>query len=337
MRINSRCQKPANSFFSGDKTRRPCFARPMRRLRHALRAVQNHRRAIRGAAALLAGLFLLMLLAPVGGRAAEPPTAADWTQIRRTAEAFVARESPPGILPFENPAAQVLRAAPHTTFAHYFPPYPLSLDNRPADRDAYNRVLLNPNGGRGQFERIGGYLRDRPLPAGPWPSPWWRQINDAIEILRAQRIGLDGFACDLLRVAPGQPFNAWDRINMLMQTASEVAPGFHVVIEPDSAALKAVPAARMADAIATLARYPSAFRLADGRLLIAPFAPENMGPHYWRTVLADLAGRGIQTAFIPVLLAWRREAPPGESAMSTRSRMAPSAAFSRRWNPRPPR
>jgi len=253
---------------------------------------------------LVAATFLLSAT----GRA-EPPSPAEWARIRDTAANFVARESPPGILPFESPSRGALQGSPHTTFAHYFPPYPLALGDVPADNDAYNRVLLNPAGGHGQFRRIGGYLRDRPLPVGPWPSAYWRQINYAIEIMRAERIGLDAFECDLLRVAPGRPFNAWDRINMLMQTASEVAPEFHIVIQPDSAALRALPAGRMAEAIATLARYPSAYRLADGRLLVAPFAPENMGPQYWQSVLADLGRRGIRTAFIPILLNWRRQAP----------------------------
>ncbi|MDA8052451.1 MAG: hypothetical protein M0002_21025 [Rhodospirillales bacterium] len=100
-----------------------------------------------------------------------------------------------------------------------------------------------------------------------------------------------------------------------MRTASEVAAGFRIVIQPDSAALRAVPGMRMADAIATLARYPSADQLADGRLVSPPFAPGDLGAPYRLSVLADLRGRGRETAFIPVLLGWRREArsfaPPG--------------------------
>lgn len=283
-----------------------------------MRITTSRRR--RRISAFIATFVCLFILAAPETRAESEPSAATWIQIRDIAQKFVARESPPGILPFAEPSSAVLAAVPRTTLAHYFPPYPLSLDNRTADTDAYNRVLLNPTGGAGQNRRIGGYLRDRPLPAGPWASPWWRQINYAIEIMRAERIGLDGFECDLLRVGPGRPFNAWDRINMLMQTAAEVAPGFHIVIEPDSAALRSLPAGRMAEAIATLARYPSAYRLADGRLVIAPFAPENMGPEYWRTVLAELNQRRIRTAFIPVLLAWRREAAsfaPFSFAMSS--------------------
>jgi Glycosyl hydrolase family 71 len=268
------------------------------------------RRAVFGFLALFP--LLLALPPPCHAQplgAGSEPSPAEWARIRSTAERFVDQESPPGVLPFVNPSAAALASAPRTTFAHYFPPYPLALGNVPAGNDAYNRVLLNPDGGHGQFRRIGGYLRDRPLPVGPWPSPHWRQINYAIEILRAERIGLDAFECDLLRVAPEGPFNAWTQINMLMQTAAAVAPGFRIVIQPDSAALRAVPAPRMAEAIATLARYPSAYRLPDGRLLVAPFAPENMGPQYWRRVLSDLRQRGIRAAFIPILLAWRREAP----------------------------
>ncbi len=239
------------------------------------------------------------------------PSPAEWAGIRNIAAQFVDQESPPGILPFQSPPPAVLAAAPRTTFAHYFPPYPLALANVPVADDAYNRVLLNPNGGHGQFVGIGGYLRDRPLPVGPWPSRYWRQINYAIEIMRAERIGIDAFEFDLLRVPPAGRFNASDGIDMLMQTADALAPQFRIVIEPDSDALelRRVPAARVAAAIATLARYPAAYRLPDGRLLLTPFAPEAVGPRYWRTVIADLQSRGIRVAFIPVLLAWRREAP----------------------------
>jgi len=262
----------------------------------------------------LPALLPLALASPVAARAqmlpasAVQPSPAEWAYIRNTAERFVDRESPPGVLPFQNSPSAVLAAAPRTTFVHYFPPYPLAFANVPATDDAYNRVLLNPDGGHGQFARIGGYLRDRPLPVGPWPSRYWRQINYAIEIMRAERIGIDAFECDLLRVAPERQFNAWDQINMLMQTAEAVAPRFRIVIEPDGAALRLIPAAKLAAVIATLARYGSADRLPDGRLLVTPFAPDIEGPQYWQTVLADLASRGIRTAFIPVLLAWRKEA-----------------------------
>ena len=236
------------------------------------------------------------------------PTPAQWAEIRATAAQFVDRESPPGILPFRMSSPAVLASAPHTTFAHYFPPYPLALSDVPTTNDAYNRVLLNPDGGHGQFVRIGGYLRDRPLPVGPWPSRYWRQIDYAIEIMRAERIGLDGFECDLLRAPPSPQFSDSDAVHLLMQTADAVAPEFRIVVEPDGAALRHVPAANVAAAVASLARYPSAYRLSDGRLLITPFAPDIEGPQYWQAGLADLQSRGIRTAFIPVLLNWRRAA-----------------------------
>ncbi len=259
-------------------------------------------------------LFVLMLWAIRSANAQAWPTdtaqpsRAEWAAIRKIAELFVDRESPPGVWPFRNPSPAVLASSPRTTFAHYFPPYPLSLDNLPAGRDTYNDALLDPAGAHGRFAAIGGYLRDRPLPVGPWKSRNWREIDDAIEILRAERIGIDGFACDLLRVVPERRFNAWDEINLLMRTAEEVAPRFRIIIEPDSVALRSLSASRLAAAIAALAQYPSAGRLKDGRLIVAPFAPETMGVGYWHAVLDDLESRGVPAAFIPVLLAWRRAA-----------------------------
>ncbi len=270
-------------------------------------------------------LFVLMLWAfrpACAGTwqvAAAQPSRAEWEVIRKIAERFVDHESPPGVWPFRNPSPAVLASSPRWTLAHYFPPYPLSLDNLPADRDRYNDALLDPAGAHGWFTAIGGYLRDRPLPAGPWKSRDWREIDDAIEILRAERIGIDGFACDLLRVAPERDFNAWDEINLLMRTAEAVAPRFRIIIAPDSVALRSLPASRLAAAIAALAQYPSAGRLKDGRLIVSPFAPEVLGVGYWHAVLDDLETRNVPVAFIPVLLAWRRAAAefaPISDAMS---------------------
>ncbi len=41
------------------------------------------------------------------------------------------------------------------------------------------------------------------------PSPWWRQIDYEIEIMRTPRVGLDGFEGDPLCVTSGRPFSAW--------------------------------------------------------------------------------------------------------------------------------
>lgn len=77
---------------------------------------------------------------------------------------------PSGALPFDLPQPAALRsgaAGGKLVFAHYFTPYPLSLDNASADGDYYTRNYLNPGGESGKHEKYGGLLRDRPLPTPP--------------------------------------------------------------------------------------------------------------------------------------------------------------------------
>ncbi len=79
------------------------------------------RRTVCELSILTGALPVLILLRPFASRAEELPTAADWVQIRHTAAFFVARESLPGVLPFESPADAVPRAAPHTTLCALLP------------------------------------------------------------------------------------------------------------------------------------------------------------------------------------------------------------------------
>lgn len=82
-------------------------------------------------------------------------------------------------------------------FAHYFTPYPLSLDNLPADRDYYTVNYLNPNGEGGKFAASGGLLRDRPIPRQPLAGNY--ALADArTELQQAKQSGIDGFTLNLL-------------------------------------------------------------------------------------------------------------------------------------------
>ena len=61
---------------------------------------------------------------------------------------------------------------------------------------------MKPTGENSKYKKVGGLLRDRPLGSGHIESPYWRHINYAIEIFRAERIGLDGFGVDIVQTAP---------------------------------------------------------------------------------------------------------------------------------------
>lgn len=205
-------------------------------------------------------------------------------------------------LPFDRPSADVLRASPHLVFAHYFTPYPLSLDNQPASRDYYTRNYLTPQGEQGKHAAYGGLLRDRPEPVTPSAGNW-QLANLEREVRTARDAGLDGFTVDLLSLTgPNR-----ERVDLLLRAAHRVDPGFRIVLMPDMTSLHTDPRT-LADQLARLAASPAAYRLADGRLVVSPFKAEAQEPAWWNQVTARLRQHGIGTALVPVFLNFRANA-----------------------------
>jgi hypothetical protein len=245
-----------------------------------------------------------------------------WPEISRIAGDFVAHESPPSIWPFKRPGPSELAGSTRKVFAHYFPFHVLSYDNAPLDRDHWAQ-FLSRGGEHGKWAHVGGYTRERPLTPGPWTSPYWREINASIDILRAQLIGIDGFGVDLTNLKPG---DKTDQTYLLCQAAAAVAPGFRVVPEPDGDILKQASPDQMADTLKTMGDCPAAYHLPDGRLLVVPFAPNNEPVSYWQEVLTRLESKGVRVAFLPDLLALAKNAQP----------FAPISYGITFWGPRDP-
>lgn len=202
------------------------------------------------------------------------------------------------VLPFDLPPPSELRRSGKLVLAHYFTPYPLSLDNEPADRDYYTRNYLTPDGEKGKHRAYGGLLRDRPLPAAPETGNW-ELAHLRQEIRTARDAGLDGFTLDLL----SEDGRNRDRAELLLRAAHEEDPGFRIQLMPDMTSLTASTPASLADTLARLAQYPSAHRLPDGRLVVSPFKAEEKEPDWWRATMRELEARhGIRTALVPLFL-----------------------------------
>ncbi|MET9436398.1 glycoside hydrolase family 71 protein [Streptomyces sp. NPDC006551] len=200
-------------------------------------------------------------------------------------------------LPFDLPDPRELRASGKLVFAHYFTPYPLSLDNQPPRNDYYARHYLTADGEQGKHRAYGGLLRDRPLPVRPETGEW-ELAHLRQEIRTARDAGLDGFTVDIL----AQSGRNWERVELLMRAAAEEDPGFRVQLMPDMTSLSTTPAA-LADSLARLARHPAAHRLADGRLVVSPFKAEEKEPAWWQRTMNELRSRhGIRTALVPLFL-----------------------------------
>ncbi|MEV7611876.1 glycoside hydrolase family 71 protein [Streptomyces sp. NPDC089799] len=205
---------------------------------------------------------------------------------------------PAGVLPFDLPPSATLKKSRKLVFAHYFTPYPLSLDNLSADRDYYTRNYLNPDGEGGKHGAYGGLLRDRPLPVQPKDGNWVL-ANLKQEVRTARAAGLDGFTLDLLSLSGRN----WDWSKALMEAAHTTDPGFRIMLMPDMTSLRTDDPAVLADSLAQLAKSPAAHRLPDGRLVVSPFKAEQKSVAWWTRVLDTLKTKhGIRTAFVPLFL-----------------------------------
>ncbi len=201
------------------------------------------------------------------------------------------------------PASPGVGKGSRLVFAHYFPPYPISLDNVDPAVDYYSTNYLNPDGLKGQYSEFGGMLRDRPLPRAPRKAANWREIDLMEEVTQAAAAGIDGFSVDILTPAASDNWVA-DVPAMLLRAAQMADPDFKIMLMPDMhGELKNVTPAQLAAEMAALADSPSAFRLDDGRIVVSPFYAENWSPQQWRAFLTDMkATHGLDVALVPVFL-----------------------------------
>ncbi|WP_211455068.1 glycoside hydrolase family 71 protein [Collimonas antrihumi] len=220
-----------------------------------------------------------------------------WQQVKADAERFVQLESPKAVHPFERHTPTL--NSQKKVIAHYFPTFPLSLDNQPTENDYYARNYLKRSGENRKFAAQGGYLRERPLPTVVWPANRAAETNLAIEVLRAEAIGIDAFGIDLLEIREGRQ---WTTALTLLNVTQQVSKTFRIVPEPDMSALNNVTGADLEDALATFYLHPASFHVADGRLLVIPFKAEARPVEFWKTLITNLAKRGTPIALIPDFL-----------------------------------
>ena len=210
----------------------------------------------------------------------------------------------PTAQPSTSPAPSPSPSAPRTpsgdvkVLAHYFVPYPLSIDNRDPSSDYYAVNYMPVNGEGGAHASYGGLLRDRPVGRSPLSGDW--QMTDMrTEVSQAVDAGIDGFTVDVLSLDGLM----WERAVRMMDAADRDGRGFVVVPQLDmtTSAGKASPAT-IAAKLAELASKPAQYRLADGRVVIGAFKAEAQTPQWWSDVLSRLRAYGHDVAFMPVFL-----------------------------------
>ncbi|KQO98418.1 endo-1,3-alpha-glucanase family glycosylhydrolase [Leifsonia sp. Leaf264] len=215
-------------------------------------------------------------------------TAADPIRLKLTVETPAPVVVPPtpapaptiGTLPFA-PAGAIDTSK--KVFAHYFPPYPVSLDNQAPAADYYTRNYLNPAGKSGKHAAYGGLLRDRPL--GRTPVAGNYQLADlTTEVKQATDAGLDGFTVDVLSFSGRN----WDITKGLLE-AAKTQPSFTIVpnLDMNSSSGKS-DLGTVAAKLDELFDSPSSYTLADGRKVLSTFKAEGQTVDWWTQLEAKL-------------------------------------------------
>ncbi len=198
--------------------------------------------------------------------------------------------------PYTTPA---VNATTKKVFAHYFPPYPISLDNRAPEVDYYARNYLNPLGEGGKFQSVGGLLRDRPV-GRPVLAGDYKAIDLGTEVRQAADAGVDGFLTNIMNITG----TSWTQSLLLSEAAAKSGTGFTVAPNIDmTATISTVPVPTIASKLAEFYRTPGAYRLPDGRYVLSTFKAEAKSVTYWRSLIAELKNvHGIDVAWVGVML-----------------------------------
>lgn len=222
---------------------------------------------------------------------AQPPT------LRLTLKPTTRRQRPASAkLPY---AMAPIETSEKKVFAHYMPPYPISLDDEDPKRDYYSRNYLSPRGENGKFRSVGGLLRDRPLPRAPIGAGY--ELVDATkEVEQASAAGIDGFTMNILDWSG----SLWDRSLLMAEAADQDDQGFVVVPNLDLASnADNEPIDYIASRLAEFYNSPAAYRLPDRRYVLSSFKAEERSAGWWASLLSELEERhGIKIALVAVLL-----------------------------------
>jgi Glycosyl hydrolase family 71 len=203
------------------------------------------------------------------------------------------------------PSVDALFASSKKVFAHYFYPFPVSIDNAAAANDYYNSEYLNPQGESGKWKKQGGFLRQRPLPVSPSSDSQWQLLNMESEVRRAIARGITGFTIDVMGVNEATDSNS--ALHLMLAAAHAVDSRFKIVVMPDISVLKS-DTNSVVKIIASVANSPAAYRLSDGRLVVSAFDAGLNLPSWWETVIGQLDAQGIKVAFVPTFLGWTHDA-----------------------------
>jgi len=187
-------------------------------------------------------------------------------------------------------------------FAHYFGPYPRSLnDSMTLATDSYTTAFNNPY--YATYQDYGGMYRDRPI-WRPQRGGDYTYLDAVWDIDQARAVGIDGFFCDLLGLSGAN----YDRYMKLVQAADDMSVGFYVLPMVDAnGATGAADPITAADHIRKYSGKNGSYYLPDGRYVVGSFLTEGKTYTWWQQVFAELQTTwGLDVAFFSVYLNWNQ-------------------------------
>ena len=195
--------------------------------------------------------------------------------------------------PFGTPPASARKV-----YAHYLPPFPISIDNQAPATDYYARNYLTVNGEGGRHASYGGFLRDRPAPQAPLSGTDYRLQNLRTEVRQAKAAGIDGFTLNIMSTSGSN----WTQSLNLMRAAQEVG-GFKIVPNVDAAAgISSQTPTAIAAKLAELYKYSSA-EVIGGEKVLSSFAADRKTPTWWKAMVTALENtHRVPIKFIAVFL-----------------------------------
>jgi hypothetical protein len=203
------------------------------------------------------------------------------------------------------PSSDVLFNSTKRVFAHYFHPFPVSIDNNPPATDYYNTQYLTRTGESNKWLKQGGFLRQRPLGVTPSGNPNFRQLNMEGEVRAAIARGITGFTFDSMDATDAT--DSTSDLHLMLAAAQAVDSRFKIVIMPDMSTL-GTDADAVVQIIAAVAGSPAAYHLSDGHLVVSPFDASLNTAAWWQGVISQLGAQGIQIALVPTFLGWESAA-----------------------------
>jgi hypothetical protein len=199
------------------------------------------------------------------------------------------------VLPQNPSAITTARSSKKKVFAYYFPPFPVSTDNKAGSADSYSQWLYSHNSRNGAYD-----LRDRPFARNPWSRSDWKQADFEVEIRRAIEVGIDGFVWEYHTSSDQR----WNQLPAMLAAARAVDPGFKIQLSPDFQAEAGASPDSVVNDVLKVKDDPNIFRLDDGRIVLSPFYPERQPVSFWDSLTSKLAAKGVKIALVPMFLSW---------------------------------